>query len=356
MTQLTKAILLTGAAARISQEVAMFDLLMATKDQTKGLPLTISQDDTLLAGFSSGSLNLAAINACFRNCCKLPWEAYYKQQVLFPLRNNNVFKINFPPKIPLLDTAPLRKTLTNFLATMNCSEPKDLPFYSFILTCSLPSIRKRKTIWINNHNQDDLLLNLADVFMSSTAIPVVFPSQEIRYYDDPSKLLPGDPFVDGGTLGTFDDFANNLGEYVNQNQPFDRLYIISPMREKGETESKALKEFLEKCHEEINGEKDSIKNIEEEIMVKMVEHLENISLNTFLKFLAALNNWRSTKNQPMASEIFVSIPAMEKNFGILNFNDEEEQYQAVIDWAANHLDKIAIPLQQYLDDHQDEME
>ena len=56
MTQpLTKAVLLTGAAARISQEVALFDQLQAMKG------LTVSQDDTLLAGFSSGSLNLAEI-------------------------------------------------------------------------------------------------------------------------------------------------------------------------------------------------------------------------------------------------------------------------------------------------------
>ncbi len=61
MTQKLKtAVLLTGAAARISQEVAMLDKLM----DPKGCGLKISQDDTLVAGFSSGSLNLAAINAC----------------------------------------------------------------------------------------------------------------------------------------------------------------------------------------------------------------------------------------------------------------------------------------------------
>ena len=57
--KLKTAVLLTGAAARISQEVAMLDQLRDKKG------LVLSQDETLLTGFSSGSLNLAAINACF---------------------------------------------------------------------------------------------------------------------------------------------------------------------------------------------------------------------------------------------------------------------------------------------------
>jgi hypothetical protein len=348
---LSKAILLTGAAARISQEVAMFDLLRASKE----IKLTVSQDDTLLAGFSSGSLNLAAINACFSTGSQLGWETYYKQQVLFPLRNKDVFKINLPLQIPLLSTDPLRVTLTNFLTAMNCKEPKDLPFYSYILTCSLPSLRKRKTMWICSQNEDDYGLNLADVFMASTAIPIVFPSQRIHYFDNPSQLFPGYPFVDGGTLGTFDEFGNNLGEYVNQNQPFDTLYIISPMREKAEAESIAIKLFLEDIYSEISKEHKKLVRVEDKMFAKIFEHLENISMNTFLKFLMALNNWRSAKNQPMANEIFVSIPSMAENFGILNFNKEQEQYQAVLDWGAAHTDKIAVPLQQYINDHQDDL-
>jgi hypothetical protein len=121
MTQpLTKAVLLTGAAARISQEVAILDQLMDWKEPpVNGLPLTLSQDDTLLAGFSSGSLNLAAINACFSTGSSLDWDTYYKQTVLFPLRNKDVYKINWPLQIPLLSTDPLRITLTNFLTAMN---------------------------------------------------------------------------------------------------------------------------------------------------------------------------------------------------------------------------------------------
>ena len=59
--KITTAILVTGAAARISQEVACIDKLIENKG------LVINEDNTMLAGFSSGSLNLLAMNACFRN-------------------------------------------------------------------------------------------------------------------------------------------------------------------------------------------------------------------------------------------------------------------------------------------------
>ena len=185
---LSKAVLLTGAAARISQEVALFDQLRGIKESSlKGLPLTVSQDDTLLTGFSSGSLNLAAINACFSNGCTLNWDSYYKQQVLFPLRNQDVYKIKMFP----WDTTPLCETITKFLNTMNCEKPEDLAFYSFILTFSWSEL---ETIWVCSQNEEDFYLNLTDVFMASTAIPVLFPSQKIGFVDRQTSSFPGGQF------------------------------------------------------------------------------------------------------------------------------------------------------------------
>ncbi len=65
-------IMVTGAAARISQEVACIDKLRSEKG------LRISQKDTMLAGFSSGSLNLLALNACFRDKAPLSWAMIIK--------------------------------------------------------------------------------------------------------------------------------------------------------------------------------------------------------------------------------------------------------------------------------------
>jgi predicted esterase len=79
MTKFKKAIMLTGAAARISQEVALFDKLQ----ERSANPLQIDEQDTFLAGFSSGSLNLAALNACFRKDAPLGWKSYYQETILF---------------------------------------------------------------------------------------------------------------------------------------------------------------------------------------------------------------------------------------------------------------------------------
>jgi hypothetical protein len=330
MTQpLKTALLLTGAAARISQEVALFDQLQAKKG------LSISQIDTLLAGFSSGSLNLAAINACFCNGSTLNWDTYYKQQVLFPLRNKDVFKIKMLP----FDTSPLRVTIQEFLDKMHCQKVGDLPFYSQILTFSW---RRLETLWACSQDANQYYINLTDIFMASTAIPILFPSQKIHCQPGQQMDFPDGQFADGGTGGTFKRFEEYIGEYVSQNGPFDTLYIISPMRETAEKERKSFVDFLKENNKESTGS------------IQIDDHLENISMNIFLKFLKKLDEWEYN-DQPMAREIYVCIPEMEKNFSILNFDKQKEQYDAVTKWIASNPDKLAIPLKQFLNEHQEEI-
>lgn len=331
MTQKLKtAVLLTGAAARISQEVAMFDQLRAQKG------LTVSQDDTLLAGFSSGSLNLAAINACFSNGSKLDWDTYYKQQVLFPLRNSDVYRIKMLP----FDTTPLRNTVQKFVDTMKCQCVGDLPFLSYILTFSL---KQFKTLWACSQNPGQEYIDITDMFMASTAIPILFPAQHIRCESGHQMDFPDGYFADGGTGGTFKQFENNLGDYVKQNGQFDTIYIISPMREKAECE-----------HEEIMGIVGN-NSPEGEDISGFIDQLKDISMRTFLKFLQRLNDWKFN-GLAMAKNIYVSIPEMEKNFGIINFDLEKEQYDAVTAWVNNNPNKLAIPLDQFLKEHQDLLE
>lgn len=325
--KLNTAVLLTGAAARISQEVAMLDQLMAKKG------LVLSQDNTLLAGFSSGSLNVAAINACFSNGSQLDWNTYYKQQVLFPLRNRDVYKIQWLP----FDTQPLRETVLKFVDKMNCYWVGNLPFYSNILTFSW---EKLTTLWACSQNPEQEYINLTDMFMSSTAIPILFPSQEIRCEAGHQMDFPNGKFADGGTGGTFKLFEDYIGEYVKQNGQFEDMYIISPMREKEESEHNALIRQAKRK----SAQSDGLQNF--------IDYLKNISMISFLKFLKKLREWKFD-NKPMAKNIYVSIPEMEKNFPIINFNSQEKQYNAVMEWANNNPDSIAIPLEKFLDIYKD---
>lgn len=331
MTQKLKtAVLLTGAAARISQEVAMFDQLQAQKG------LSISQDDTLLTGFSSGSLNLAALNACFSNGSKLDWDKYYKQTVLFPLQNSDVYKINGIP----FDTDPLRKTIQKFVDTMNCKDVGDLPFHSYILTFSWEQLFKLKepTLWACSRVDGQKYINLTDMFMASTAIPIAFPKQQIHCEPGHTMDFPGGYFSDGGTKGTFDNFDQYLGGYVRQNEPFDNMYIISPMRETPESDHEEIFKLLQ----------DNSTRAED--VLGIIDHLKNISMNGFLDFLIKLKAW-SYNGMPMAKNIFISIPEMEKNFPIINFNLQKLQYDAVTAWVASNPDKLAVPIDQFLSNH-----
>lgn len=324
----TTAILVTGAAARISQEVACIDKLIENKG------LVINEDNTMLAGFSSGSLNLLAMNACFRNDNPLSWDSDYKQNMLWNLTNSKVFTPN-GIHFPVFDTKPLRKTLNSFLSQMGVTWYGDLPFDSYVITYS---DRKLATEWANNFQETNQNgLNASDLFMASTAIPVAFPKQEISAKEGVDRNFPKGNFIDGGTGGTFKKFEDYIGDYVLENGAFDTLYIVSPMREVGDEDHNNSKP--EKGRKISTLEKKSLEQFG-----------ANHSINAFMKFLEAIKAWES-KNGSLANNIYVSIPKMDSNFGILDFNNEEEQYNTVCNWLDQNPDQLAVPLDVFIAQH-----
>jgi len=328
--KLKTAVFLTGAAARISQEVAMLDKLI----EKKGLKL--SQNDTLLAGFSSGSLNIAAINGAFSNTPAFDWNTYYKQEILFKLTNDQVFK-PFPKDhklFPLLDTTPLRNTLNGFLAKMNATVEGDLPFASNVLTFAHWGLKTRWAYSLDSGNRN---LNLSDLFMASTAIPFLFPAQSIGSNIFKRRNFPYGKFSDGGTGGTFKRFEENLDSFIATNGALETMYIISPMREKGETQVQAS---CDDIHAQFSQTLD---------FSKIKDFVANISLHGFVSFLKKLQEWNT--NNSKIKNIFVSLPSMDTNFGMLDFGCEEPQYYKVCEWVENNLDQLAVPIQQYIDEH-----
>lgn len=328
-TVLKNAIMITGAAARISQEVACIDKLIEKKG------LEINQDDTLLTGFSSGSLNLLALNTCFRKNNPLDWNTFYKEQVLWTLDNDKVYTKN-GFRIPIFDTKPLRGTLNAFLEAAQIEKCGDLPFSSYVLTFSEDHLR---TEWAGNFgtvNQGELVAS--DLFMASTAIPIAFPSQTIADTGSGNRNFPNGHFADGGTGGQFKHFEDTIGAYVLANGPFDMLNIISPMREDAEAELKQLAEGIHGL---------SFSTLEKDELDKLAATL---SFGGFLKFLQAIQAWQKI-NGPLAHEILVNIPWMETNFGILDFNQEEAQYNAVCQWIDANPNDFAVPLDQFVANH-----
>ena len=319
------ALFLTGAAARISQEVAIIDKLLELHR------LEINPNNTMIAGFSSGALNTAAINACFRNDNPLDWDNYFKKELLFKVNNQKVYKQN---KFIPLDTNPLRKTVGDFLNDANLKTINDFSFQSYILTFSYLRL---STVWISNLFNRHQPIDLLDLMMATTAIPMLFPDQSIRNSDNTVNKFTRGRFADGGIGGSFRRFEYYLKRYIRQNEPLDKIYIVSPMREVTDSDYEELHKMIPAA--------EMLKMDLKDIRLLRI-FLEMISQNGFDTFVKRFHKW--TKKRHIANEIYVCIPKMESNYPILNFNKQQEQYEAVSEWIDNNPEKLAIPLNEYV--------
>jgi hypothetical protein len=325
---LKNGILLTGAAARISQEVAILDLLFADG-------LEINQDETLLVGYSSGAMNLLALNGCFCNDSKVKWSDYYKEKVLFKLKDKNVFELLPTTGRSILNTAPFRPFLGNILGDMGFSSYGELPFKSYVLTSQYHQLT---TCWADNKNPGHGQLDPTDLFMASTSIPVVLPSQEIKNTKEGvDRDFPTGNFIDGGTWGAFKDYETQLIPLIKKNGALDELHIVSPMRESLDELNATKKELIKgfglkhKAEVDYNEFKKSFK----------------IGFGEFIHFVEGLNALNASKE--IANEIYVSIPAMKKNTGILSFGKQEKTYKKVYDWlTGDGKDQFKVPIATFL--------
>lgn len=318
-------LLLTGAAARISQEVAILDKLIEYEG------LEINSDDTMLAGFSSGALNIGAINACFRKNNPLSWDKYYKKELLFGIKTSSVFVRK--KRIPF-NTAPLRKTIKEFLAKAQIKSVNDFSFESFILAFSY---RRLSTLWVSNLFNRHQNINMVDLMMATTAIPFLFSEQAIRTIDDKKRRFVKGRFADGGTNGSFKRFEYYLKKYCKQHDAINKIYIISPMREVSRDDFNELNKLINLT---------DLFTIDSKNFKLLRFFLDMISQNGFDTFIKRFHKW--TEKQKIANEIYVCIPQMEKNFPILKFGKQEKQYNAVCKWAEEYPEQLAIPLSEYV--------
>ncbi len=320
-------VLLTGAAARISQEVAILDQLVLKKG------LSLSPEETCLAGFSSGALNIAAINACFRAENPLSWNRYYKDEILFNLSTEQIFHRKKP--LPF-ETGPLRGKIEEFMEHAGFRSFHDLPFHSYIL---IFSIRRLSVRWASNQKHKNGAANLIDLLMATSAIPILFPDQPVLSTVGMNCNLPSGHFLDGGSIGTFVGFKTHLQKMVRKRGPFQRLFIISPMRE---VTSEDFDEF-----NSLLPSNDLLKlNIKDFGIIK--NFLSMISMNGFDTFIKQFYKWNNVRRHPIAHEIYVCVPQLSENFPILNFNKQKLQYESVVRWANENPEALAIPLENYM--------
>jgi predicted acylesterase/phospholipase RssA len=318
MNKLSTALILTGSHAFISQEVAIIDNLISKRN------LQLDPQKTWLTGYSGGAFTLAAINACFREKQPLDWDKDFKESVLFNLTNEKVFIKTHPS---YWESIPLRKTVKEFLNKANLTQFSDFSFDTNILVYST---NKKKTIWAGNRTGKNHHVLLPDLLMATMAMPVIFPKYYINGDDDMPTGLPEGKFMDGSFDGVMKKFRKNVKKQIAFNDTFENMYIVSP--ERNATPPHISKELY--------------KSLMPEERAIVDDFLENLSIEAFLKFLTKIKN--ANKGEKIAKKIYVSMPHINKETNLLDFNLQAEKYDQISNWAEKNPRDLAIELDGFL--------
>jgi hypothetical protein len=313
MKKLKTAVFLTGSGGTISQEVAIIDQLI------KQGKLKFDENETFLAGFGSGALNLVAINACFRKDKPCSWVDFY-MDFLNSISDEEIF-IKVHPTQWL--THPQRKDINLFLKITRFNSFSDMPFNSAILTSSS---NEKKTYWLKSSSKKCKELDVSDILMASSAIPVLFPPQQLNCITQSSISPFSGAYSEGATFGIFHKLKKQMKKIVAENGPFDEIIIISPNR---------------------NYENSPIKNHDLSALsysekVELNNYLDQISLFGFLTFLSKIQKINSKKK--IARSIMVSYPEINIDFDLLDYSKQLIKYDAVEKWFEKNPEKLSVDL------------
>lgn len=130
----------------------------------------------IYTGISAGGLNVGFLSH-FDN---LKQGLYEVKNIYSELKNRNVFEIFPNTNVSLLNTEPLRKTITKTLSKLGSTNQPTLIGSTNLNTAHLDIYEYHK---LNNEQQIDLL-------MATSAIPVIFPPIKFNNY----------LYVDGGEM------------------------------------------------------------------------------------------------------------------------------------------------------------
>lgn len=306
------AVVITGAAARIVQEVALLENL-----QNTGWFCNIC----FISGSSSGALNTVMLNAILEN--KFSWERYHS--ILFNLKNTDIY-FRAGKSLPVNNDAfqnLLASVINDSLGYINIG---DLPYHSSISISDfemLPPFSKTyrlSNIKINNESNPGY--DLVETLLASTAIPILFPPARFR----DSYGLPNSSFVDGGVAEDHIPFEAVLQYEKYRGFGVDTLIIVSRKSDSRRGISNEIQNF---------GNNDS------RIFDRLSLWIDNLAMNGFIKSMRELQ----LKYPELAARTYVYIPDFQENFALLDFTDMQKQYNVTFNWAETHM---PVPLNHYL--------
>jgi predicted acylesterase/phospholipase RssA len=294
---------ITGAASRIGQEAALLEALV------EGLtPSGVKYRPNYISGASSGALSAVALNAIlqtedFNLVPGFTWNDF--KQILFNLTDSQVYE-NSPDAITqiftnniavgyILNNEPLNQTLSKLLNSVNYKKLGDL-----YLPTSISVVNQQTGESVRLWSDDDQFkdLDLLEILMASTAIPVVFPTRNITG-------LSG-IWVDGGT-------------------GIDTVPVVPLLQHGGVKEIMIISYSgaLIPDHSLLPTELSQIS-----ILNNIIDTFEDIAVQLFV------GGVQLAVNSSLPANIF--IPSLNQTFSLLDFDHEQEQYSLAFSWASQN--------------------
>jgi len=318
MKKYKTAVLLTGSGGNISQETAIIDQLIKSGE------LTLNEEDTFLAASGSGALNLVAINTCFRDDNPCSWNQFYKERFLRSISDDEIF-IKVDPIHWI--TIPQRRKFNELVTAAGFAKISDLPFDSAILTTS---VNENKANWLKSTAKKERDISLTDILMASSAIPVLYPTQQLNSTTDnyPNRFIGAN--YEGAMLGLFYKFRKQIKKIVQEHGTFEKIFIISPSR-------------LYNYNASIDHDLSLMLPPEK---FQFNQFLNQISLQGFLTFLIKLQKINTKKN--LSKFISISIPEMEYHDGLLDYSNQMEKYEKVKNWFDNNPERLSVDIEDFI--------
>ncbi len=297
------AVIITGAAARISQEAALLEHLY-----NKGK----LNDVVFISGASSGALNAAVLNAILNGT--YTWKGY--KEILSHLTNDDIF-IRNGKKLPV-DTDPLRNLIKRIVSdSLNYKSLSDMPFTTSFSVVNLRAISlKERTLRLCNRRinpESDSSLNIVDVLLASSSYPFAFPPVKIRNV----KTIPDVPYHDGGIAADHVPYHALIEFEKFSGFEVDTMIIVSRKRDTIPNFNEELQQFgIDKF----------------KFFDKMGVSPEAISNRGFYKRLKEIQE----DSPNLAERTYVYVPDFQDEFLMFDFSTLKQQYEVTSNWAQTH--------------------
>ena len=305
------ALVITGAAARINQQLALIERL---EEQNK------LEDLEFISGVSSGGINAIMLNGILDESNGFGFEEY--KDIILNLSNQDVLD-NSRNDLPV-DTRPLWNTFEQgLLNNLNYNSFDDLILPTALTSTNLDLL----TIEVSSNitELDEINGDLLESLMATTSFPIAFPSIKIN----------DNIYVDGGLVENIPINATLKYQQL-RGAPFDTVYIVTYQKN---TETRWDEEV------DLLGITGLRENILELSLTKAGFDTDELSDSGFLDELERIR----TNYPELASRCYVYSPSINNlpYFGVFDFSSATStaSYNAVRNWAQSN---DPVPLATYL--------